>query len=120
MHVLGNRIKRIDKREDTFGFKSGYTRNMSERNLSAPVIMLEGYISEISESRWAAGWMHNIEFDLWEQVTGRTEFARTLVSEEELEVLKWLAVQIDGWVRWTGGTERVEFVPLIDILPSLK
>jgi hypothetical protein len=42
------------------------------------------------------------------------------VSEEELEVLKWLAVQIDGWVRWTGGTERVEFVPLIDILPSLK
>lgn len=64
-------------------------------------------MSEISEDHYAAGWMSNLEYELWEIVLkGGGEYGMGVVDPEMVSRLKQFAADAGGW--WTH--ER--FVPM--------
>jgi len=58
---------------------------MDEQKITAG--LLRKVMSGISEECWCAGWLHNLEYLLWDAVTGRRE---GICSPEEIEQLKCL------------------------------
>lgn len=75
------------------------------------------YMRHLSEENWAAGWLIELEFTLWDWVLRwrsntepSSEFERTNIPDTE--VLSWLAEQAGGWWHWDETTKEPEFVPL--------
>jgi len=68
---------------------------MDEQNITAGLLLK--LMSGISEERWCAGWYHNLEYILWDAVTGRRE---DICSPEEIEQLKYLSGKCGGWIIW--------------------
>ena len=68
---------------------------MDEQSITAG--LLERLMSAISEEYWCAGWMHNLEYTLWDVVTGRRA---GICSPEEIEQLKYLSEKCGGWIIW--------------------
>lgn len=59
---------------------------------------LEEKLSAISEEHWCAGWMHDLEFDLWKIVEGGPrEWGWAAVTDADVEALRWLRDQAGGW-----------------------
>jgi len=81
--------------------------HMHEQKITAG--LLKKLMSAISEERWCAGWMHGLEYTLWDMVTGR----RTGVcSREEIEQLKYLSEKCRGWIIWDEQSRDEKFVPM--------
>ena len=71
---------------------------MDEQSITAG--LLERLMSAISEEYWCAGWMHNLEYTLWDVITGRRA---GICSPEEIEQLQYLSRNaVDG----SFGTSR--------------
>lgn len=84
---------------------------MDEQGITAG--LLEKLMSAISEEYWCAGWMHGLEYTLWDVVTGR----RTGVCRpEEIEQLKYLSEKCGGWIFWDEQSKSEKFVPMQDWL----
>ena len=80
---------------------------MNEQSITAG--LLKKLMSAISEERWCAGWMYDLEYRLWEAVTGE----RTGVcSLEEIEQLKYLSEKCGGWIVWDEQSKGEKFVPV--------
>jgi hypothetical protein len=80
---------------------------MDEQSITAG--LLKKLMSAISEDYWCAGWMHGLEYTLWEAVTGK----RTGVcSPEEIEQLKYLSEKCGGWIVWDEQSKGEKFVPM--------
>lgn len=65
----------------------------------------------ISEELWCAGWLTDLEFDLWAMMTGAREdrgYGMGVVSDRQIELLRLLSEEAGGW--WTNCGE--EFVNL--------
>jgi hypothetical protein len=70
-------------------------------------------MSGISEEYWCAGWMHNLEYMLWDAVMGRRE---GIGSPEEIEQLKYLSEKCGGWIIWDEQAKGERFIPMQDWL----
>jgi len=84
---------------------------MDEHSITAGLLI--NVMSAISEERWCAGWMQNLEYVLWDAVTGRREGN---CSPEEIEQLKYLSEKCDGWIVWDEQAKGERFVPMQDWL----
>jgi hypothetical protein len=88
---------------------------MDEQSITAG--LLEKLMSAISEDYWCAGWMHGLEYTLWDVITGR----RTGVcSAEEIEQLKYLSEKCGGWIIWDDQSRGEKFVPMQEWLRLYK
>lgn len=67
-------------------------------------------MSDISEDEWAAGWLIDLEFMLWERVVTNAPG-----SNEEADMLRDLATDAGGWIRFNELADGFrEFVPMAD------
>jgi hypothetical protein len=66
-------------------------------------------MSDISEECWSAGWELGNEYVLWKMMRGGGSrfYGRREVSSEELEELRLLAENAQGWI-WSGGPQAFE------------
>lgn len=80
---------------------------MDEQSITAG--LLKKLMSAISEDYWCAGWTYDLEYRLWEAVTGK----RTGVcNHEEIEQLKYLSEKCGGWIVWDEQSKGEKFVPI--------
>jgi len=68
---------------------------------------LAGMMAAISEDLWYAGWLNGLERILWNVVQGDTRI--DAVSERQVQLLKLLSEEAEGWIAWEDG---VVFVPM--------
>jgi hypothetical protein len=75
---------------------------------------LADYMSELSEIGYYAGWMQDLEYELWECVLGRThEYGRLDFNEEHRARLLQLSERCGGWIVSDDETEET-WVPLAE------
>ena len=56
-------------------------------------------MSDLSEAGYHAGWLANLEYDLWRLLlAGGTSYGRHDVSEDELKRLRSLSEKCGGWI----------------------
>ena len=87
---------------------------MDEQKITAGLLVK--IMSSISEECWCAGcagWMHNLEYMLSDDVTGRR---KNLCSPEEIEQLKYLSEKCGGWIIWDEQAKGERFIPIQDWL----
>jgi hypothetical protein len=84
---------------------------MDEQKITADLLLK--LMSWISEECWCAGWMHNLEYILWDAVTGRRE---NVCSPEEIKELKYLSEKCGGWIIWDDQAKGERFIPMQDWL----
>ncbi len=86
----------------------------AERLAAEPRIcagLLARLMSDLSEDLWCAGWLHDLEHDLWGALQGTSS---TRLSPPELEQLRYLSDKCGGWIVWDDrGTGR-RWVPLAE------
>lgn len=74
--------------------------------------VLAKLMSQISEDTWCAGWLINLEYELWQAlVDGRREHKFSAVTEAEIEELRELSDLCGGWIAYDKD-RRQTFVPL--------
>jgi hypothetical protein len=60
---------------------------------------LADYMSELSEEAYCAGWMHDLEYELWEAtLSGPKEYGRLMISWAHIARLKLLSAAAGGWI----------------------
>jgi hypothetical protein len=82
-----------------------------DRGEDAAAAGLLALMTSISEGEWCAGWLRDIEFDLWERAqsaTGPGQDPRT--GERQSYLLKLLAEECGGWWRWDDAAGAPVFV----------
>ena len=80
--------------------------------MNATAATLASYMSELSEQAYCAGWMLDLEFDLWRAVTeGPFRYGRLELTTEHVERLRSLSQACGGWIMF--GDDQ-ELVPLSD------
>ena len=85
---------------------------MDEQKITADLLVK--VMSGISEECWCAGWLRNLEYMLWDAVTGKRE---GICSPEEIEHLKYLSEKCGGWIIWDEQAKGERFMPMQDWLP---
>ncbi len=77
---------------------------------------LYALMAGISEEFWCAGWMHGLEYALWDALTndGRRSYGRGYISERQRDLLRMLADECCGWWMWDTDLGRIGFVRLPD------
>ncbi|MGE0876370.1 MAG: hypothetical protein AB7O31_17040 [Burkholderiales bacterium] len=79
-------------------------------------------IENYSELKWAAGWLVNLEYFLWEKVVrfrsdATPDGTPSPASDPEIAVISWVAEKADGW--WVFDADEPDmrrFVPLAEWL----
>lgn len=66
-------------------------------------------ISEISEEKWCAGWLIEIEHLVWRDVATGT---RNEIDDAAAANLRVLSEIVGGWVHWPQGADGPTFVAL--------
>lgn len=84
---------------------------MDEQGITAGLLVK--LMSAISKEYWCAGWMHNLEYTLWDVVSGKRE---DICKPEEIEPLKYLSGKCGGWIVWDEQAKGEKFVPMQDWL----
>jgi hypothetical protein len=80
-------------------------------------------LRDISEDRFCAGWMHEVEFHVWESVQqwrdgyreeeeGGMGDGSPCVTKEQATALEVLSDLIGGWVFWAPGDKEPKFVTM--------
>lgn len=71
-------------------------------------------MSALSEKMYAAGWMHDVEYELWGIVAGRRKSCGLVdIEPDEDEALSWLYERCGGWITYEAG-KGPTFVPLAE------
>jgi len=69
-------------------------------------------MSEISEEAFCAGWLQDLEYDLWRIVlAGHGAYGRYQVDEDSVETLRALSAACGGWIFFDDDSEET-FIPL--------
>jgi hypothetical protein len=88
------------------------TSGAGARQKEAAVAELRGRMSSISERGYAAGWMTNLEYDLWKLVRrGGGAYGRTVVTPAEVGILRALSARCGGWIARDDPTGDETLVP---------
>jgi hypothetical protein len=70
-------------------------------------------MSDISEEAYCAGWMDQLEYDLWEAIHGGSrKYGRAMLTDEEVSRLRELSLRLGGWVWFNDDVGMEEFVEL--------
>lgn len=78
---------------------------------------LRDLMSDISEDCWFAGWLIGLEYSLWEMVQGGDrKFGIGAVQEIDIDEMRRLSEEIDGWLAWSESEMEVAFVPMVEWL----
>ena len=80
---------------------------MDEQNITAGLLLK--IMSAISEEYWCAGWLHDLEYILWDAVIGRR---KDICTPEEIKQLKYLSEKCGGWIILDTQTRSEIFVPM--------
>lgn len=76
--------------------------------LSPEALLLCDYMSELSEAAYFAGWMHDLEFELWDRIiSGPSEYGRLSIWHEHIERLLQLANAANGWIICNDVKEQI-------------
>lgn len=68
---------------------------------------LEKFMSKLSEEAYTAGWMSNLEYELWEAVvSGPKRYGRLFITNENIQNLKELSDNCGGWIYFDNVTEE--------------
>jgi hypothetical protein len=70
---------------------------------------LEAAMRDVSEDQFSAGWNHDLEFWLWEEI-GSKGWEPTVCIEHRFQLARASAL-LGGWLRWDDATRAVKFVP---------
>lgn len=74
--------------------------------------LLATHMSEISERCYAAGWMENTEYVLWDGVVnGPRDFGHGHISKADIDKLVELSNTIESWIIFDDDNEEIA-VPL--------
>ena len=78
------------------------------RTLEPEAHELAEYMSELSEQAYYAGWMRDLEFELWDAVVnGPREYGRLLITEEHIGELRRLSEAARGWIVFDDKHEEI-------------
>lgn len=78
------------------------------RDLSLEAIVLADYMSELSEEAFLAGWMQDLELDLWRAVVqGPREHGRLQITVEHIARLRELSASAAGWIVFDDEQEEM-------------
>jgi hypothetical protein len=83
--------------------------NVADRTQEYARRLLLQKMEELSEDRYAAGWMLDIEYDLWDAVVCNAPGYYGL-DEQERADLSQLAADAGGWFALNRQSKKVEFV----------
>lgn len=76
-------------------------------DLSSQQLALAEYMSELSEEAFAAMWMTDLKFALYQALLGeRKTFGRLDFNEEIISRLKELSQKINGWIYFDDDREE--------------
>lgn len=75
-----------------------------------PFEELRRIISRFSERKWCAGWRHDVEYIVWEDINN-AGFLSDLTGKERFRINE-LHELLQGWVRWDDNLKDEVFVPL--------
>lgn len=90
----------VGVREDLAGM--GRTK-MSDRTKEYAAKLLEELMSEISEDHYCAGWMGDLEYDLWRMMASNDHhYGLCRVSDESIKLLRQYAEDAGGWQTCVG------------------
>ena len=74
---------------------------------------LRDYMSELSEEAYHAGWMRDLEYDLWDAVEhGPRSYGRLELTEQHIAKLRELSAACGGWIQFHEDAPEEDFVPL--------
>jgi len=74
---------------------------------------LLGLMQDISEYRWCAGWMHDLEFYLWDCIIDKCKVDdRGLFNSYQVEYLRKLSKEANGWWIWDDKKGKEVFVSI--------
>ena len=60
---------------------------------------LRDYMSELSEEAYCAGWMQDVEYELWKvMLEGTAEYGRLSIGKNEVDRLLRLSTACHGWI----------------------
>jgi len=77
-------------------------------DLNKEQLELAEFMSELSEKAYNAGWMHNLEFELWEAMNNRkTKYGMLVITKQILETLIILSNKAGGWIIFDQKREEV-------------
>ena len=77
------------------------------KNLKNEQILLADCMSSVSERCYYAGWMHNLEYILWDAVLhGQRHYGHGTISEEDVKTLQNLSKKADVWIIFDDETEE--------------
>jgi hypothetical protein len=60
----------------------------------------------LSEHHFDAGWLTDLEFLLWNAITGRPKGGTDELSDERITHLQNLSAACGGWMRWPTAAEN--------------
>ena len=70
--------------------------------------LLGRVMADLSEDYWCAGWIHDLEFDLWSAMHG----AGAPFTRSDLAQVKYLSTKCGGWIVWHDAAPWRRYVPL--------
>jgi hypothetical protein len=74
---------------------------------------LRDLMIDISDRHWAAGWMMDLEYNLWDAVLrGPKQYGDEVIAREDIEALTRLSEKTNGWFWWSKEAEEEQFIPL--------
>ena len=69
---------------------------------------LAEYMVEMSKKYYGTQWMDQLEFELWNELAGEPD----MLEADEVEKLRQLSGNCDGWVMMKLGTDELSFLSL--------
>lgn len=80
--------------------------------MSPEAAQLAQYMSDLSEEAYCAGWMQDLEYDLWTAVVrGSRPYGRLQISDEQIAHLGRLSAECSGWIYFDDTTGET-WIPL--------
>ncbi len=73
-------------------------------------------MSDLSEDYWAAGWLVDLEFELWQAVGGSKKW----ISDAEVAQLRYLSKTCGGWIVFHESSPYRRYVPLANWLQQYE
>lgn len=88
------------------------TNDLLEEDPNAsPAHKLAAAIAEISEEGYAAGWLGDVEYDLFRYASAKplveVPYGMTTIQVEQLRELQRLSIACGGWVSWFGEDDGI-------------
>lgn len=96
--------------------KKLYASTLRKSKEKTSAVLLRDYMSSLSEDRWAAGWIHNLEFILWTSLLKHNVKNKSSNVEKfrphEIKALHDYSTAAAGWWYWNENVGREIFVTL--------